>query len=131
MKIILKIVVAGLICLFLNSCLLIPGRSRYYAKPVAGRVIDKKTGKGIAGAKIEYFPDSSYTFPERICYTDKNGFFMLQEIGFTATCSLLVIPSSIEFPSVPFHVPGYVLRVSADGYDASITYADPPEIFMY
>lgn len=131
MKIIFTITAAGLISLLLSSCLSFPGSSRYYAKPVAGRVIDNNTGKGIAGAQIKYFSDSSGAFPERICYTDSNGFFMLEEIGFTATCSLLVIPSSIEFPSVPSDVSPYVLSVSADGYDASIIYTDPPEIFVY
>jgi len=129
MKIILKVAVAGLICALLSSCLVIPGKSRCYTKPVAGRVIDSKTGEGIAGAEIEYFPSASYAFPERICYTDSNGFFILEGLGFTATCSLYLLPSSVESPPIPLDIPEYMLKVSADGYDASGSYVGGPVPF--
>lgn len=123
MKTVFHIITAGLVGLLLSSCFTVPGRHKCYAKPVAGRVIDYKTGKGIAGAEIRFFPYSvSYPSEQRICpphltaQTDHNGFFMIAEARLTPACSF----ANIDFPeSLAFSYAEYLLDISANGYQST------------
>ena len=135
MKTIFHIVTAGLVGLLLSSCFTVPGRHKCYAKPVAGRVIDYKTGKGVAGAKISFSPYSvSYSSKQRICpphltsQTDHNGFFMITEARLTPTCSF----ANIDFPvSLRFSTAAYLLDVSANGYQSAHIAIAPVDVLRF
>jgi|GEM_PF-3297497 len=127
MKLMLKIALAGLIGFFLNSCFSFPSRHACCVKPVAGRVVDRNTGKGVAGAKIECFPCfAEYdSYPRQTCNTDANGFFMLEEIGFTDR-HCFFIPPAVAPPDLCT----YEFKISATGYKTSIVNVDSNEIYV-
>jgi len=135
MKFVFHMVAAGLVGLLLCSCFGVPGIRKYYAGPVAGRVIDFKTGKGIAGAEIILSPQS-YAYcskppsplPELTCYTDRNGFFMFQELGFTPTCSFSFPFTIIDFPESGYSLIKYKLDIYANEYRSASATSYPIEI---
>ena len=135
MKTVFHIIAAGLVGLLLTSCFIFPGEYKCYAKPVAGRVIDYKTGKGVAGAKISFSPYSvSYSSEQRICpphltsQTDHNGFFMITEARLTPTCSF----ANIDFPvSLRFSTAAYLLDVSANGYQSAHIAIAPVDVLRF
>jgi hypothetical protein len=100
MKIIIKTIISFVLCFTMSSCLFFSGNTREYAPEIAGHVLDKKTGKAIANAKIIYYTHLEKV-PKNTAYTDANGLFTVKAITMTPVCTFATPPSSHDFSKLP------------------------------
>ena len=106
---------AFVVCLLLNSCVWYD--SYNLAPPVTGRVIDKTSGKHIAGACVTY--KTNYAPYTKTAITGKDGLFKLD--GITSRYFYLFLPFRIQIPFSSYTVsetesPACYIQVVKPGY---------------